>query len=266
MPASAVTCNRPTLIKLLPDRASAPAPTRDREATRHGNGVRRPLVILVSGLPGTGKTTLAAGLGQRIGAVTLSRDQARQEIENPLVLLYRCFTRLFGSYRRELQEEANRRLEMAVAEELVAGRPVVVEVVADRVIRHRVHELAAHHGVPVRSIEVTCSGTAQLARRLSGRPGDWTRIVARMSKSYEPWPTALVVDSCDTSPSEMVEQAVAFICGEERSPVCGRRSAARLRDIPPGSHRPPPGPRCTRRSRSPRQASGVSRRVRGRRL
>jgi len=102
-----------------------------------GSGVQGPRVILISGLPGTGKSTLATLLGQRIGAVTLSRDQARQQVSGPLRALDRGFIRLSGRYRRGLQEQANRRLGKAVTDELAAGRPVVVELVADRVIRRR---------------------------------------------------------------------------------------------------------------------------------
>jgi predicted kinase len=129
----------------------------------------QPLTILISGLPGTGKSTLATCLGQRIGAVAMSRDQARQEVSGPLRLLDRGFIRLFGAYRRGLQEQANRRLEKAVADELVAGRPVVVEVVADRVLRRQLERLAAEHGTSIRSIEVTCSDATELARRLRSR-------------------------------------------------------------------------------------------------
>ena len=171
----------------------------------------QPLLILISGLPGTGKSTLAESLAQRIGAVALSRDQARQAIGGPLAVLDRGFTRLPGRYRRGLQEAANRRLEKAVADELVAGRSVIVEVVADRDIRRRLHELTQDHGAAIRSIEVTCSDPAELARRLKGRPCDWNQLVARMSKSYEPPPSAFVVDSCMT-PDEMVRQVVRFVC------------------------------------------------------
>ena len=83
--------------------------------------------------------------------------------------------------------------------------------VADRAIRRRLEKLAAEHGTPVRSIEVTCPDPAEHARRLRGRPGNWNQIVAHMAKSYQPSPTALVIDSC-TGPGEMVNQAVQFVC------------------------------------------------------
>ncbi len=169
----------------------------------------RSLLVVVSGLPGTGKSTLAVGLAECIQAVALSRDVARQEVGGP-PMLDSAFTRLRGRHPRGLQEKANRRLETVVADELVLDRPVVVEVVADRDIRRRLAALAAKHGAPVYSIEVVCSDAAELARRLRARRGNWQRIVARMAKSYRPAAGALVVDSRNT-PDEMVEQAVDFV-------------------------------------------------------
>ena len=119
-------------------------------------------------------------------------------------------TRFRGRHRRGLQEEATRRLEMLVARQLNGDRPVVVELVADREARHRRSALAAGHGAPVYSIEVICSDAAELARRLRTRRGNWGRVVAQMSKNYEPAPGALVIDSC-SAPEEMVEQAVYFV-------------------------------------------------------
>jgi hypothetical protein len=101
-------------------------------------------------------------------------------------------------------------LETVVAHELVVNRPIVVEVVADRDIRRRLDALGAKHGAPVYSIEVVCSDAAELARRLRTRRGNWQRIVARMSKSYQPSPGALVLDSCNTRDA-MVKQAMDFV-------------------------------------------------------
>lgn len=170
----------------------------------------RPFLVVVSGLPGTGKTTLSTVLAERIGAVALSRDMARQQIGARLALVDRVFTRMTGRHRRGLQEKAGHQLLMTAARELAADRPVIVEAVADRAIRRRLAALAAQHEVRLYSVEVVCSDSAEHSRRLRGRPGDWERVLARMSKSYEPEPAALVVDSHDT-PGTMADQAARFI-------------------------------------------------------
>jgi uncharacterized protein len=172
--------------------------------------VSRPLLVVVSGLPGTGKSALAAALSERIGAIALSRDLARQQIATRLAAADRVFTRLSGRHRPGLQQQAGRRLLTAVAQQLAQGRPVVVEVVADPAIRHQLAALAAAHQAPLYSFEIVCSDAAELARRLRGRPGNWQRIVTRMSKTYQPAPGALVLDSRDT-PAQMADQATRFI-------------------------------------------------------
>jgi uncharacterized protein len=171
--------------------------------------VNRPLLVVVSGLPGTGKSALAAALSERTGAITLSRDLARQQITR-LAVVDRVFTRLSGRHRPGLQQQAGRRLQTAVARELAHGRAVIVEVVADPSIRHRLAALAAEHKVPLYSVEVVCSDAAELARRLRRRPGNWQKTVTRMSKTYQPAPGALVLDSRDT-PGQMADQATEFI-------------------------------------------------------
>jgi uncharacterized protein len=172
--------------------------------------VDRPLLVVISGLPGTGKSALAAALSQRIGAISLSRDLARQQISTRLDAADHVFTRLFGRHRPGLQQQAGRRLQAAVARGLAQGRPVVVEVVADPGIRHRLAAQAAKYDAPVYPIEMVCSDGAELARRLRSRRGNWERIATRMSRAYRPAPGALVLDSRDT-PAEMAGQAAEFI-------------------------------------------------------
>lgn len=172
--------------------------------------MNRPLLVVVSGLPGTGKSALAAALSERIGAITLSRDLARHQASTRLTAADRLFTRLSGHHRPGLQHQAGRRLQAAAAHELAQGRPVVVEVVADPSIRHQLAALAAEHKAPLYSIEMVCSDAAEHAQRLRARPGNWEKIVTRMSKTYQPAPAALVLDSRD-APGQMADRAAEFI-------------------------------------------------------
>ena len=41
-------------------------------------------LVLIGGLPGTGKTSLAHGIGERSGAVVLSSDEVRRELGEPV--------------------------------------------------------------------------------------------------------------------------------------------------------------------------------------
>ncbi|MFI6448862.1 IS256 family transposase [Kitasatospora sp. NPDC050543] len=49
-----------------------------RRARRGGRGMTRPLVVLVNGLPGAGKTTLARALSQRMGLPLFSKDTIKE--------------------------------------------------------------------------------------------------------------------------------------------------------------------------------------------
>ena len=169
----------------------------------------RSFVVVVSGLPDTGKSTLAAALAERVEAVSLSRDAARQDLGGP-ARLSPTATRLDVRHPRELQDQATRRLEAMMAEALDADRPVIVELVADSDTRRRLHALAARYFAPLYSIEVICSDDAEFARRLHARPGSWQRVVARMSKSYEPAPDALVLDSRNPV-GQLIKRAIEFV-------------------------------------------------------
>jgi hypothetical protein len=97
-----------------------------------------------------------------------------------------------------------------VAEALDRDRAVVVELVADADARRRLDALAAKHAVPVYSIEVICSDAAEFARRLRARSGSWQRVVAQMSKTYQPARGALVVDSRQPV-EQLIERTVEFV-------------------------------------------------------
>lgn len=84
-------------------------------------------LVLVGGGPGTGKTTLAGALADRLGAVTLNSDRIRRELtglapEMSAAAAYRhgiCTTGWTDRTYRELIDRARRLLERG---ETVAGR------------------------------------------------------------------------------------------------------------------------------------------------
>jgi predicted kinase len=169
-------------------------------------------VVLVSGLPATGKSTLAVRLAEHLSANRFSRDLAVQELDYRLAGLDRAISRMFGFRRRGLQERANERVEIVivVGQHLGEGRSVVLDVVADADIRSRLEALALQHGAEFAQIEVVCSDLPQHRQRLRGRNRRWERIVERLSRSYEPPSQALLVDSVEAA-EVMLDNAVRFI-------------------------------------------------------
>lgn len=132
---------------------------------------RRPVLILMSGLSGTGKTFVARSLAARIFAIHIRSDVERK--------------RLFGlgmhesSHRRHLDiysETASQRtfdeLLRLARNVIEAGYPVVVDATfIERELRGRFESLADGLGIPWSIVECTASEQT-VRRRLAARSGD----------------------------------------------------------------------------------------------
>ncbi|HXW80264.1 MAG TPA: AAA family ATPase [Acidimicrobiales bacterium] len=167
-------------------------------------------LVVVSGLPGTGKSTLAGLLADRMGAVALSRDFAVKQMKGPVADLDRLVSRLLGRRRRGFQERANRWLNSEIAGVLDGGRPVVVEVVTDGRVRRQLQALCTRHEAVLCPIEMVCSDRDEHLQRLRARRGNWEKACARASRRYQPAPGALVLDSC-RAPAALIEPAANFV-------------------------------------------------------
>lgn len=99
----------------LRDAAQCGAETFLCIADRHASKIHRPIAIIVRGLSGTGKTTLAGALSDRLGATHLSTDQIRKDSDRA--------PSYSGSARRAVYETLTTR----AAEILGKGESVVLD-------------------------------------------------------------------------------------------------------------------------------------------
>ena len=148
----------------------------------------RPRLILVGGLPGSGKSTIARALAGRIGADCIASDVLRKELagaEPGERLTAEVGAGIYGAGMTEL---TYRELLVQAERQLRAGRSVVLDATFGRAIdRRRAAALARAVGGVLVAVECRCpvqvaraaSGVAHaprlrgaVGRRLGGLPGD----------------------------------------------------------------------------------------------
>ena len=142
------------------------------------------LLVVFAGLPGSGKSVLARGVADAIGATYLRMDT----IETAIVTTLMPFRGNPVGYVVA---------EWVAADQLAGGRDVVADAVNGvAAARDGWVGLAARTGATLRFVEVLCSDAAEHRRRVEGRkpelPGQgiptWEQVQRRR---YEPWPPEL---------------------------------------------------------------------------
>jgi aminoglycoside phosphotransferase family enzyme/predicted kinase len=174
-------------------------------------------MVLVGGLPGTGKSTLADGLAARLGAAVLRSDEIRKQLAGLGPSDHAPAPYREGLYRAAMTDATYDELLRRATSLLELGEPVILDASwTDQ--RHRELAGGAARRASSRLVELECRApTAESERRLRARAAaggdgsDATAAVARaMASRADPWPAAFVVDT-GPAPATVLDDAAALV-------------------------------------------------------
>lgn len=164
-------------------------------------------LIVTSGLPGTGKSTIAEGLARALAAPLFSVDPIE-------AAMWRS-----GLSPSETGIAAYRVAEAMAGENLVQGLSVIVDAVNPITeARAMWRALSEQHNVTLKMIEIICSDEAihkqrieNRVRNIEGMPEvDWARVLERKAE-YQPWTDErLVLDSARDMPEVLIAKAIDY--------------------------------------------------------
>ena len=172
------------------------------EASRDRSGMTAPTLYIFSGLPATGKSTIAQVLARRLGAAYMRIDTVEQALRDLCSV--------------DVQGEGYGLAYRVVADNLQLGMSVVADSCNPIELTRREWERTARDaGAKYLNIEVTCSDLEEHRRRVETRPGSvqglrvptWQEVSAR---AYDRWTgERVVLDTCRRSPEECVDELLA---------------------------------------------------------
>jgi predicted kinase len=165
-------------------------------------------LVVVSGLPGTGKSTVAEHIARTLGAALLSKDIFEA------ALWRNGITRESGAGWATYEQLG------AVAEaQLRLGMPAVLDSVApNERIRAAWRDLASRAGARFSAIECVCSDERLHRSRLEGRIrsiSGWPEVtweqVTEIRARYEPWIGERLVLDATLPTSQNLESAESYV-------------------------------------------------------
>lgn len=173
-------------------------------------------LIVVGGGPGTGKTTLARGIGAHTGFPVLSSDEVRKSVTHTPLGEHRFSAPDTGIYDKEGKAQVYEELRREAGAILASGCGVVLDATWSlESERREARLLAREHGAEV--VELECSVDPETAmQRISDRLGDVHNtsdatpdLVRHLAAERERWPEAVSIDT-----ALPIEQVVATAVAE----------------------------------------------------
>lgn len=171
-------------------------------------------LILVGGLPASGKSTLAGAIADRLGATVLRSDRIRKELAGIPTEQSAADEYEQGRYAPEHTERTYAELNRRAEELLSLGETVVLDA-SWRSADHRAAAVAVGARTNSRLVPLRCwAPEATTAARMATREGsisDATPAIARhMATNLHPWPDAHTVFTAGTE-EDSLTQALAYL-------------------------------------------------------
>jgi predicted kinase len=161
-------------------------------------------LVLVGGLPGTGKTALAGALAGRLGFTVLSSDRIRKELAGVPAERHCAAPWQAGIYTPGWTERTYQELLRRAGRLLARGESVIADA-SWQSPGHRAAAAALAGTAQADLVALRCAARADVARRrLAARTGgasDADAAIARqMAATQAPWPEAVTISTGGPGP------------------------------------------------------------------
>lgn len=244
------------------------APESAADAVRHLEVAERHLaagevrLVLVGGPPGSGKSTVAGGVADRLGLTVLSSDRVRKELagvsaEHGMAAEYGA-----GIYTSEWTRRTYRELLRRAEVLLGLGESVVLDATwADRGWRQAAASLAQAASSELSQLRCQLDED-EASRRMAHRrgPSDADAMIGhRLRQAFAPWPEAVVLDTAADTACVTAEATRLVTEGTAAPRSRAGAGLSRAADDAVGGRAPrpaPPGQRLPRRA--PARAGGTT--------